>query len=223
MQNHIAEIREALVDIGEVIPLKKQFIPEGLTILFEGPQRVGKTLGGVIWTVDAYQHGRNVFTNIQLGFPHDPLDFRDIRLEDGRSRYWNGHIFIDELNFFFDARRSLSAQNIEFGAFLLQQKKQGCNLTGTTHDVNYLDLRLRDNYDFKIRPRVFPRYPQRPKVIEMRIENGPTQPSLHRAIRIACEPFLALYDSAAVYDPFKHKRAEREDREPPTRGRRVTL
>lgn len=220
-EERIVEVREAIADIGEIIPLQRRFIPEGLTILFEGPQRIGKTLSGIVWALDAYQHGRGIFTNIQLGFAHEPLEFREMKLEDGRSRYWNGHIFIDELNFYFDARRSLSGPNIEFGAFLLQQKKQGCNLTGTTHDVNYLDLRLRDNFDYRIRPKVYPRYPARPQILEMNIENGPLQPSLHRRIRIPCEPFLGLYDTFAVYDPFKHRRAE--ESEEPKRARRVTL
>lgn len=184
-------------------PVVRPHIPEGVTIIFEGPQRVGKTLAGVIWSLDAFQHGRNVFSNIQLGFPHEPLDFNEIQLEDGSRRYWNGHIFIDELNFYFDARRSMKADNIKFSAFLLQQKKQGCNLTGTTHDLMSLDVRIRENFDFLIRPRVWPEYPQAPQVLKMVIESGPLQRPLRRSLTIDCRPFLGLYDTSAVYNPFK--------------------
>lgn len=204
----------------------RDYIPEGNTIIFEGPQRIGKTLAMVVWGLDAWQHQRNVFSNIQLGFPHERLQFDDVRLADGRSKFWNGHICIDELNFYFDARRSISGPNVEFGAFLLQQKKQGCNLTGTTHDLEYLDLRLRDHYDYLIRPQVFPKYPQRPQILKMRIENGPLQPRFGRTITLGCELFLGLYDSFAVYDPFqgskrngrKSKKDDEDlDDEPPRR------
>lgn len=178
-------------------------IPEGQTIIFEGPQRVGKTLGAVIWSLDAFQTGRNVFSNIQLGFPHEPLEFSDIKLADGESRFWNGHIFIDELNFYFDCRRSMKPANIEFGAFLLQQKKQGCNLTGTTHDLMSLDLRIRNNYDYLVTPRVYPAYPNVPDIIVLEVENGPLQKTFYRKFALAARPLLGLYDSFAVYDPFK--------------------
>jgi hypothetical protein len=185
-------------------------VPEGLAIIFEAPQRWGKTLGGVIWALDAYQTGRPIFSNIQLGFPHEPLDFENINLSEAvgegdsrKSKFWGGHIFIDELNFYFDARRSMKGSNLEFGAFLLQQKKQGCNITGTTHNLESLDVRLRDNYDYLIKPSTFPRYPSAPQIIRMDISNGPLQARYHKIITLDCRPYLGLYDSFAVYDPFK--------------------
>jgi len=178
-------------------------IPEGNIIIFEAPQRYGKTLSGVIWALDALQHGRNVFSNIQLGFQHQPLEFENVKLEEQQSRFWNGHIFIDELNFYYDCRRSLTGANIEFSAFLLQQKKQGCNLTGTTHGLSSLDLRIREHYDYLIRPTVYPKFPKVPQIVTMQIVNGPTQARYDRTITIDCRFALGLYDSFAVYDPFK--------------------
>ena len=181
-------------------------VPEGLTIIFEQKQRKGKTLGGVIWALDSYQTGRNVFSNIQLGFPHEPIQFHELKLEDGASPYWNGHIFIDELNFYFDARRSMTTENIEGSAFLLQQKKQGCHLTGTTHDLMSLDMRIRDNYDYLVVPTVKPEYPAAPEIISMTVHTGPLQEYRRpRTLTLDCRPYLGLYDSFAVYDPFKHK------------------
>lgn len=202
----------------------REHVPEGLTIIFPAPQRRGKTLGMTIWALDAFQHGRTVWSNIQFGFPHNPLEFQDIKLKDGPSRYWNGHVAIDELNFFFDARKSISGPNIEFGSFLLQQKKQGCNITGTTHDISYLDLRLRDNYDYAIIPTVYPAYPNPPTILKMVIENGPLQAPMRKVLALDCRPYLGLYDSFAVYDPFKNKRKdEDEDDWKPRKSRRVTL
>lgn len=160
-------------------------------------------MAGVIWALDSYQCGRKIFSNIQLGFPHNPLQFHEIKLEDGASPYWNGHIFIDELNFYFDARRSMKNENITFSTFLLQQKKQGCHLTGTTHDLMSLDVRLRENFDFLITPKVYPAYPHPPQILKMRITNGPLQDEIDKTITLDCRPFLGLYDSFAVYDPFR--------------------
>lgn len=195
----------------------RRHVPEGNTIIFEAPQRRGKTLSMVIWALDAYQQNRPVFSNIQLGFPHEKLEFSDVRLSEGDSRFWNGHICIDELNFYFDARRSISGTNIEFGQWLLQQKKQGCNLTGTTHDLYQLDVRLRQNYDFLIRPTVYPAYPQAPRVLKMEIENGPLQAHFRKTLTLDCVPYLGLYDSFAIYDPFKGRDSE------PKRKSRVDL
>ncbi len=176
----------------------------------------------VAWGLDAYQKARPVFSNIQLGFAHEALEFSDIKLADGQSRFWNGHICIDELNFYYDCRRSLTGANVEFGAFLLQQKKQGCNLTGTTHDLMSLDVRLRQNYDYIIRPTVNPRYPDVPEVLKMSIENGPLQPHFRRTLAMDCRPLMGLYDTYAVYDPFKavdkKKRGRPPAAHPPSRA-----
>lgn len=185
---------------GTVMAEVREHAPEGSTVIFEAPQRRGKSLGAVIWAWDAYEHGRNVFSTIQLGIPHEQLTFADIDLEQGSKRYWNGHIFIDELNFFFDCRRSMSSANIRFGNYLLQQKKQGCNLTGTTHSLEYLDRRIRDNHDFVVTPRVYPAFPKPPETLKLHIRNGPTMPPFEKKITVDCRPFLGLYDSYAVYD-----------------------
>lgn len=201
--------------LGEI----RRYIPEGSTTLFEAPQREGKTLGGVIYALDALQHGRRIFSNIQLGFAHEPLQFSEIKLKDGNSKFWGGHIFIDELNFFFGGRRSMTDENIEFAAALLQQKKQGCNVTGTTHNVLDLDVIIREHHDYLVHPRVYPAYPEPPVIIKLEIDTGPLQrwrPT--RTITLDARPFLGLYDSFAVYDPFKGK-AEKRARI----GRRVDL
>lgn len=206
------------VKYGDAVGEAKEYVPEGYTIIFEAPQRRGKTLGMVMAAVDAFNQGKRIFSNIQLGFPHTPLDFRELELEDGQSIYWNSQIVIDELNFFFDARRSMSKKNQKFGTYLLQQKKQGATLTGTTHNIDYLDVRLRQNYDYVFRPEVYPAFPHRPEMLRLTVENGPLQPLTHKTLKIPCRPFLGLYDTFAVYDPFAG-----DDEEPPKRKKPAPL
>ena len=213
--NRKTEIRDALEDGG--VPLEElrdiserfEHMPEGLIIPFEALQRMGKTLAMTIFAVDAWQNGRSIFSTIQLGIPHEPLEFIDLKLEDGSKRFWNGHIACDELNFLFDARASMSKVNRQFGAQLLQQKKQGCNLTGTTHSLDYLDLRFRQNYDYCIRPKVYPVYPAKPEFITLTIDHGPTQKYCHKKLKMPVAPYLGLYDTGAVYDPFKAAREQK--------------
>lgn len=191
--------------------LKREYVPEGNTIIFEAPQRFGKTLGMIIWGWSSHLAGRKVFSNIQVGYPHERLEFSEVKLEDGKSRFWNGHIMVDELNFYYDARRSMTGTNVEAGAFLLQQKKQGCNLTGTTHNLDYLDLRIREHYDYLVNPRVIPAHPQSPVVLVLEISNGPLQAPFHKTLALDCRPFLGVYDSFAVYDPFKKTEEDNDE------------
>ena len=181
----------------------REHVPEGYTMLFEAPQREGKTLSDVIWALDAFQRGRRIFSNIQLGFPHEPLEFGEMKLEDGQSKYKNGFILVDELNFFLRARGHGTDMNKQAIPFLLQQKKQGCIFTGTTHNLLDLDVVLREHFDYLVKPEVFPKFPAVPEVLRMEITNGPLQKKFYKKIVLACRPYLGLYDSFAVYDPFK--------------------
>lgn len=207
-----------------IAPRVRYHVPDGLTIIIEAPQRWGKTMAGVALACDyLLEESRNIFSNIPLAFEHQPLEFSNIKLEDnedGQSKFWNGHIFIDELNFYFDARCAMKPENITFSTFLLQQKKQGCNLTGTTHDLYSLDLRIRDNYDYIIRPHCLPVHPATPEFLILDIENGPLQSRLKKRFPpIDCRPLMGLYNSFRVYDPFKNFAAAA----PQKVGRRVEL
>lgn len=183
------------------------FIPEGQITLWEAFQRKGKTLGLTIKAYQAFKKERPVFTNYDVTFEHRKLDFSEIVLHEGRSPFFGGHIAIDELNFLFDGRNSMSRDNREFSAQLLQQKKQGCNLEGTTHDVESLDVRIRDNHDWVINPEVYPAYPEKPVLMKLRIRNGPLQPYTRKVIGpFDIRPYLGMYDTLAIHNPFKKKR-----------------
>lgn len=183
--------------------LSTDYIAEGYTTIFEGPQRCGKTLAMTIWAYYGFLAGRKIFSNYWLNFQHESLKFKDVRLANGASRFRNARVPIDELNFYYDCRRSLSSANVKFGAFLLQQKKQGCDILGTTHDLTSLDGRLQRNYDFLVRPRVYPEYPEKPLVLHLEIFNGPSQKPFSKTMDFLCEPFLGLYNTHEVYDPFE--------------------
>lgn len=196
--------KEILQSNADNIAEGQEYIREGNVLIFEAPQRKGKTLGATIWACDSYTHGRKVFSTIKFAFPYEKLDFYKLRLaqENGKSPFLNGHIFVDELNFYLDSRASMSKVNRDFSAFLLQSKKQGCLMTGTTHAIKSLEMRFRDNYDYSITPEVYPKYPDTPKIIKMTIRNGPMQPRLSKVIKLDVSPYLSLYDTREIYNPF---------------------
>lgn len=180
----------------------KEHVSEGNIIVFEAPQRYGKTLGGCLWSLDAHQHGKTVYSTLAFKFPYKPLNFNQLKLENSNNPLRNGHLFIDELNMYLDARASMSKVNREFASFLLQVKKQGLTLTGTTHHLDYLDKRFRQNYDYKIQTEVFPKFPNTPDILRMKIQNGPTTRYCNKTITIKVRPFLGLYDTLHVFNPF---------------------
>jgi len=192
---------------GDTETKKPERATEARITLMEGPQRCGKTLLGVIRAYRAYLSGRRVFSTIHLEFPHRPVLFRDLKLAsetEGDSIFRDAHIFIDELNFWFDCRNSLTKRNKEFSYFLLQRKKEGCNLEGTTHAIHWLDLRIESAYDYSIHPTVYPKFPDVPKVMRLVVENGPVSDPVHRKAWLNdVRPFLGLYDTRRSYDPFE--------------------
>lgn len=204
--------REEFQDIGNLETVQAlDHVREGKILILCGPQRTGKTLGNVMFAHQSYAKGRKVFSTIKLGFPHEPIDFSEIQLEDGTSRFLNSYINIDEWNFFLDPRRSMSKENLRNMAFMLQAKKQGCIVGGTTHGLSYVDVRLRDNFDFLITPRVFPAYPKKPVAIRFTVETGPQHKYSKRVSPwIDCRKYLGMYDTRQTYDPFKKPAGKRE-------------
>lgn len=180
-----------------------EYIREGQIIVKNGPQRSGKTLGGCIWALNSLHQKRKIYSTIEFKFKHTPLDFYHLRLEDNANELVNSHIFIDELNFYLDARAAMSKVNREFSKFLLQSKKQGVLLSGTTHALSYLELRFRQNYDFIINCAVYPKYPAVPEILTMNILNGPLQEHTNKTVTINVKPYLGLYNTRHVYNPFQ--------------------
>lgn len=199
---------EKLQDISRSSPPKIAcYIPEGIKTIFCGPERSGKTMAGVAQAHNAYLQGRPVFSNIWLNFPHEPLDFSELQLEDEESKFRGSHIFVDELNFLLDARRSSSRTNVTTSAFILQVKKLGCNFSGTTHSLGYVDLRLHDNFDVLIEPKAIRIHPKEPPVIlKLVVTNGPTRSPFRKIRFIECSKYFGMYDTGRTYDPFKNMR-----------------
>lgn len=186
-------------------------IKEGTITIFEGPQRCGKTLAMSLFARLGSLKGRPIFTNLAYTFDYTPLKFFELDLKNTEmvESIKGGLITIDEMNFWFDSRASMSGINRQFASLLLQTKKLGVDLYGTTHHLSYLDKRFRENYDYKVSTSVHPikRLPgEPPKILRMIIENGPNQKTMKKTININFTKnpgLLGLYDTTNVFDPFE--------------------
>lgn len=187
------------------------FTQEGRFILIEGKQRAGKTLLMAILAYLEYQNSRKIFTNIAYSFDYKPIYFQELDLNDKSvvAQIRNSCVTFDEIWMLMDKRNSNSKANRKFSRWLFQIKKMGVNLYGTTHDVDLLDKRARENFDYVFQVRAIPPHESRPKDIPpthlaVHIENGPLQRYLNKTKTIKVLPhFIDLYDTENVFDPLE--------------------
>lgn len=204
---------------------EQDYYREGRITIIEGPQRSGKTLAMSILALDEFTNQKSeVLTNIayenpetkEVKIPYKPLNFFELTMEkiDG---FRNRAITIDELNFYLDSRASTTKINRRFCQWLLQSKKMGINTYGTTHNLYYLDLRFRENFDFLVQPTCYfdanSKTPNRPIMLVMKWFNGPNQANFKRTVKINFlerPNLLGMYNSRNVFNPFAEIEAEME-------------
>lgn len=206
---------------------------EGKITIIEAPQRKGKTLTMSILALDEYIARRTpIITTIayenpethKIKIPYEPLNFFQLTMAhiDG---FLNRCITVDELNFYLDSRGSMTKVNRRFCQWLLQSKKMGINTYGTTHGVDYLDLRFRENFDYLIQPNVHyetinegtKQEMQIPRYLVMKWMNGPNQARLNKTITLDFHKkpqLLGMYNTRNVFNPFQemeeHMQQEKE-------------
>lgn len=123
-------------------------------MLIAGVGRPGsyKTTWLTAMTYDAYLEGRDVMANYTLRFPRArgsgrvlPLNLDELGTEE--STIEGVFVALDEIHVWFDARRSMKAENIEGSHILLQARKRDSDVAGTSQSFRYVEGRFRDNCD----------------------------------------------------------------------------
>ena len=121
--------------------------------VYVGRRGRGKTLTMVKDAYIYYKNGRTIISNMEgLHFPHVYMDNEEIKKLDKNSNIDNVVLLIDELQIFFDSRRSMKKGNIDFSNFVQQIRKRGVDILGTTQFTNSIDKRLRDHTDIIAQP-----------------------------------------------------------------------
>lgn len=114
--------------------------------MYKGRRGCGKTLTMIKDGFLLYKRGWRVLRNFHCQFG-EYINEEDILNLDKDSNISNCVIMMDEVQIFFDARRSMRKQNLNFSNFVQQIRKRNITLLGTTQYANTVDLRFRQHVD----------------------------------------------------------------------------
>lgn len=114
--------------------------------LYKGKRGCGKTLTMVKDGYQFYLDGWKVLRNFHCAFGEYISEDKILEL-DKNSEIYNCVVMIDEVQIFFDSRRSMRKRNLDFSNFIQQIRKRNIILLGTTQYSNTVDLRFRQHVD----------------------------------------------------------------------------
>jgi hypothetical protein len=110
----------------------------------------GKTLSMVRDMINDKKKGKKIITNLVTNFESTTLSkefFKDFS-KDKTGELFNCTLAIDELHIFLDSRRSTSKRNTAISYFILQTRKRGVTLRGTSQFFSQVEIRLRNVTDY---------------------------------------------------------------------------
>ena len=122
-----------------------------MIVLYKGRRGCGKTLTMVKVGLLYYLKGYRVLRNFECSFGENISDEEILNLNKN-SNIFNCILMMDEVQIFFDARRSMRNQNLNFSNFIQQVRKRNIILLGTTQFANTVDLRFRQHTDIVAYP-----------------------------------------------------------------------
>lgn len=130
-------------------------LSDALVIMFTGPRGGGKSMSMAFAIAKALAGGLDVWSNMKVAFrcidgkgegnyrdlSTKPLDMQALYSLSGDLS--NGLVAIDEIQYYLDARESLTIKHRIMNAVLRQVRKRSLAVLGTTRDLEMLDKRLR--------------------------------------------------------------------------------
>lgn len=163
--------------------------------LYTGARGRGKTLTMVKDGYQFYKNGYKILRNFSCEFG-DYISNEEIVELDKESNIKNAVLMIDEIQIFFDSRRSGRKQNLNFSNFVQQIRKRNIHLLCTTQYANTVDLRLKQHLDFIARPFFNPEF----NVCEVIYEDlTSVENSLFTGILKEPEKAIIVYDCLPVF------------------------
>lgn len=133
----------------------------------EGGIGTGKTLSGVCLLIQDLKEGKTIYTNVKLKNLPSKYKKKIIYLtkeniqeifQKIRNKEWsmkNSTVFIQEAHNYMDSRNSATAQNKLLSYWILQSRHTGegsCDIIYDTQELTQVDIRLRRNTDYTLRP-----------------------------------------------------------------------
>ena len=125
-----------------------------MIVLYKGRRGCGKT---VTLVKDGYLNklrGFKILRNFSLSFGKYISNEEILNLNKD-SLLFDCVLMIDEIQIFFDSRRSMRKQNLTFSNFIQQIRKRNIILLCTAQYSNTIDLRLRQHLDIIAYPKFY--------------------------------------------------------------------
>lgn len=122
-----------------------------MILLYKGRRGSGKTLSMLKDGLKFHQNRYKILRNFDCTFGKY-ISNEEILALDKNSKIDNCVLMIDEMQIFFDSRRSMKSESINFSNFIQQIRKRNIILLCTTQYSNTIDLRLRQHLDIVAYP-----------------------------------------------------------------------
>ena len=117
-----------------------------MIVLYKGRRGAGKTITMIKDGYVYYKDGYKILRNFECAYG-DFITNEQILALNKSSNIQNCVLMIDEMQIFFDSRRSMQKSSIEFSNFIQQIRKRNIILLCTTQYSNTIDMRLRQHLD----------------------------------------------------------------------------
>lgn len=175
-------------------------------MLYKGAKGRGKTLTMV---KDGYKYlkdGWAVYSNMtSVKFAHHLTGGEILKLNKETDIY-NACLIIDEIQIYFDSRKSTSTNNRNFSNFVQQIRKRNIKLLSATQYVGTVDLRFRQHANIVVRPKLV--YIEHKPICEVTyldmdsieddLENGTLTDPIETTVVYDPKPIFSLYDTDEV-------------------------
>lgn len=160
----------------------KQEINKLVIYGIEGGIGTGKTMSLVYFLLDHLNKGKKIYTNIKIKNVRDTSKIEYLTKEmmqtifelikEKKMSMKNSSVFIQEMHNYIDSRNSASKRNKAISYWILQSRHTGlgsCDIYYDTQELGQVDLRLRRNTDYLIRPLIVRKKDGKPDIILLKI------------------------------------------------------
>lgn len=169
-----------------------------MIVLYVGARGRGKTLTMVKDGFISYKNGYKILRNFNCKFGKF-ISNDDIINLDKHSNIYNAVLLVDEIQIFFDSRRSSKHQNVHFSNFVQQIRKRNVHIYCTTQYHNTVDLRLRQHLDFMAHPFYYEKY----KVCEVTYKDLQSiETDLFSGVLKEPEEIKIVYNAVPIFDLY---------------------
>jgi zona occludens toxin (predicted ATPase) len=115
--------------------------------IIEGSKGSGKSAVATAFAETAFKQGREIYSNIELGFDFEYIDKEMFTTKEGRAELQDCFIFLDEAHNLFPAYRCMSDDAIAMSFFVKQIRKRQIDVCMTTQQATAVYIDLRRNLD----------------------------------------------------------------------------